>query len=115
MTIKNFTVGQTVFILNLHTGRNTEPTINESTVTKIGRKYVTLSNGSQYYENEHCNDALTESKDWGERTYLFNTQSAANDYIEKTKLELWLIKLSHTEIKNKYTLEQLRQVKTILD
>lgn len=53
MTIKDFTVGQTVFLLNENKGRTRGPVITERTVAKIGRKYVTL-NGVWEEKFEDC-------------------------------------------------------------
>lgn len=112
MDIKDFDVGQTVFVVNLHEGRNMIPSICENTVAKVGRKYVTLTSGSKYASCE-CEFGLYEECDWGDRRYLCPSETDAKMLIEKRELGLWLnnLKIFKNE---KYSLEQLRQVKEIL-
>lgn len=60
--------GQAAYILNMYKGRNTEPTVTETSVTIIGRKYVTVSNGNRYETDNNNPYGLIESVDWGDRT-----------------------------------------------
>lgn len=113
MNIKEFVVGETVYILTLNTGRNIEPTTRESKVKSVGRKYVTIENDSRYEECTYLTNCLVEDKEWGERDYIFKTKLNAEEYIEKMNLETWLNNVSR-RIRKNFTLEQLRKVKEIL-
>lgn len=111
MNIKDFREGQTVCILDMHTGRNTEPTIREATVASVGRKYVTLDNGKRY-ESSGDEYSLTENTGCGERTYLCPDMECSQMYIERDELRMWLCNLSCGS--REYTLGQLKKVKEIL-
>lgn len=113
MNIKEFMVGETIYILTLNKGRNVEPTTRESKVKSVGRKYVTTQNDSRYQECEYLTNGLVEDKEWGERDYIFKTKLDAEEYIEKLNLETWLNNVTR-RIRNNFTLEQLRKVKEIL-
>ena len=112
MNIKDFQKGQTVYILDMHKGRNTEPTIYKAVVDSVGRKYVTTGRGGKY---EASNDeySLTEHTGCGSRTYLCPSMEYAQLYIEREELKMWLYNMPH--LNRKYTLDQLRKVKEILD
>lgn len=115
ITIKEFKKGDKVYILTPYRVRNTKPTINEGEVASVGRIYVTIGNGPyshKYMNNE--SEFLYEKIDYGESRLLFKTYKDAEDYIEKTELALWLGCISVTRAE-KYSLEQLRKVKEILD
>lgn len=114
MTIKDFEKGQTAYILNMHKGRNTEPTIMETMVAAIGRKYVTVSNGNRYETDNDNPYGLIEVIDWGDRTILCPSRTDAEMYIERDKLQMWLCSASNFG-RDKYSLEQLRKVKAILE
>jgi len=113
VTVKEFDIGQRVFILNMHEGSNTEPEIREENVLSVGRKYVTVDNGNRYASEEWFHFGLVESIDYGERSFLCSTKAEANNYIEFIKLQIWISSLTRYKVKN-YTLEQLRKVKVIL-
>lgn len=113
MTIKGFEKGQVAYILNMHKGYNRAPTITETSVTAIGRKYVTVSNGNRYETDNGNPYGLEEVIDLGNRTILCPSKTDAEMYIEWKQLEIWLSKISPAY--KTYTLEQLRQVKAILE
>lgn len=115
MTIKDFEVGQTAYILHMFTGRNHKPVIIETAVEKIGRKYVTVQHGKKYEEDSSDNPyGLIETSDWGDRTFLCPSRTDAEMYVERHQLRIWLYSIGGYG-RAQYTLEQLRQVKTILE
>lgn len=72
MTIKDFEVGQTVCILSYKRYGNSEPSYKDTTVSKVGRKYVTTTYGdSQFEAHPNIDYALMEHIDWGHPSYLF--------------------------------------------
>lgn len=113
MTVKDFDVGQKVFIINMYEGRNCEPEIREAKVKAVGRKYVTIDNDSRYAQEDRFCFGLVQSIDCGEITYLCPSRTDANNYIEQSKLSKWISNISWIKSRN-YTLEQLRKVKEIL-
>lgn len=114
MTIKDFKVGQKAYILCMYTGRNKEPEITETVVEKVGRKYVTVQYGRKYEEDLNNPYGLIESSDYGERTYLCPSRRNAEMYVERDRLQMWLHSVGNHG-RSKYTLEQLRKVKVILE
>lgn len=113
MTVKEFDVGQTVFILNMHEGRNREPEIREATVKTVGRKYVTIGNEDRYESEESIPFGLIQNIDYGDKRLLFPSRTDVNNYIEQSKLAKWISSISWTKSR-KFDLEQLRKVKEIL-
>lgn len=113
MKIKDFEPGQTAYILRMHVGRNQDPEIIETSVEKVGRKYVTVRYGSRYEEDIDNPYGLIESADFGERSFLCPSRTDAEMYIERHKLQIWLWNIGNRH--GKYTLEQLRRVKEILE
>ena len=118
MNTNNFKIGQKAFLMQRGQNFKTETQLKEVYVVYVDRKYVDIS----YIPNGQCavsfkrtdygtNDAcpyLEENKDWGNRSYLFKTKKAFEEYREYQTLHQWLC---HFEFKNgNYTLEQLRKI-----
>lgn len=120
MNIKDFKPGQTAFILIRKRGRETQYLVNQCKVISVGRKYVKVApKGNllypvEYYLHEKTDDHLTEKRDWGEYTFLFPTEEAINNAVERDKLRIWLRKETEGYKLYSYTLEQLRAVRDIL-
>lgn len=114
MNIKDFKIGQKVYICKMNRGYNRPPEITERTVKKIGRKYLALEGAweEKFYSADYFHEGLIESVECGDKDYLFPSRVAAEEYIEKENLERWLSCLSAY---GKYSLEQLREVKKILE
>lgn len=93
VTIKDFTKGNTVYILTRNFGRNTKPVITETTVKSVGKKYVTISAWDRKFKNSDS-EYLYEAVTYGESDLLFKTEQEAKDYIEKKRLSFmaWLFK-----------------------
>ena len=89
----------------------------------VGRKYVTAFDlgyhfGKKVFRsgNSITDECLYEKDNWETIDRLFLTKEAANNCIEKDELLAWLIyTLNRNNNNNKYTLEQLRAVKAILE
>lgn len=113
MTIKDFTVGQKVYVLQENRGRTAEPIFTERTVAKIGRKYVTLI-GMWEEKFEDCgNEYLIEHTDF-ERRYLFPDRNAAEAFLKKEQLIRWFSSLNDRKLKA-CSLEQLQKAKELLE
>lgn len=113
MTIKDFRVGEPAFIVNMNLGRKDAPSITEIVVASVGRVYVTTGSGRRFMEDTR-DECLKEKVSFGSSDLLFNSKIAAEEYIEKEGLELWLGCISVDGAK-RYTLQQLRTVKNILE
>lgn len=112
ITQKDFTVGQTVFLLNENKGRTGGPIITERTVAKIGRKYVTL-NGLWEEKFEDCgSEYLIKHTDF-ERRHLFPDRNALEAFLERKQLVRWFATLNDIILKE-CTLEQLQKAKKLL-
>lgn len=116
MKLKDFQVGQTVYLIE----RRPKPkdVIREYQVVTVGRKYLKVQSGYndrqfEIYDNE--TPYLIEHKDFGDRLLLFSNEKAAQEHIEGNQLRSWLLKAAEVTKVNKYTVEQLRAVKEILE
>lgn len=122
MTIKDFEVGKEVYALIEERGRTTHHTIRRYRVASVGRKYVRValehypSSQIEFYKPEGSSgEYLVENKDWGNRMKLFLTEQAVNDDIELSMLKGWIRKAVEHYRLDLYTLEQLREVRRILE
>ena len=114
MEIKDFTKGQTAYVLNMYRGRNRDPEIAETVVEAVGRKYVTAKYGIRYCKHEKSPFGLVEDTNrtgTGNRL-LCLTREDAEKHVEWMELTRWLDTGAGSG--GQYTLEQLRQVKKIL-
>lgn len=118
MTVKCFKPGGTAFTLG--DGRNrphmSDPVAVE--VVKVGRKYVTVMlNGWEVRFCESCDGEtyFTEDKEYGVHRLLFPTCELAVRYREREELKSWLSEETGWLKVDRYSLEQLRQVKQILE
>lgn len=117
MTIKEFHVGQTVFLMGERRGLKTQYTTTQATVAKVGRKYVTINDawGRQFGETSDHRPYLREHKDNGTPLMLFHSQEAVDTYIEHEELKKWVREAADWSKIDRYSLEQLREVKRILE
>lgn len=120
MTIKNFTVGQTAYILQNDLRQGKHSTVIEAEVVKVGRKYVTVSRKDYRWEmrfSARWSDKpyLVEDTDMGSPNYLFPSRTAVDEYEERQELQDYICtEISWSKIE-RYTLEQLRNIKKILE
>lgn len=122
MDIKEFHVGQIAYMESTDirggSSHNPDP-LREVTVTKIGRKYVTVSWGAWreiQFEPTHTTDRfLTEKTEYGYGHRLYVSKDAYEETMELKQLRIWFRKASSYGNERQYTLDQLRAVKQILD
>lgn len=117
ITIKDFKKEKTAYIVNMNLGRKEEPSITETVVASVGRTYVTTGIDTvqrRFMNNHNESEYLVEKVSFGDSDLLFASRTAAEEHIEKYFLGLWLGCISTTKA-NKFTLQQLRDVKKILD
>lgn len=121
VSVKDFKPGQTAYILTRKRGRTQEHFVSQCIVVSVGRKYVKTvkqesSNITSDFYNLRGNDDYLSEVDYcntGRR--LFPTQQAAIEDIEKDMLKDWISKATQHSSMEKYTVQQLREVKEILE
>lgn len=122
MTIKDFKVGQTVYILSAAFA-NEKNSVETATVVKVGWKYVTVKDGggneirfSEYTaEASYVAPYLLEDRQYAIKRLLFPTAEAVDEYNELSDLQRWFRDAASWTKSNLYTLTQLQAVKMILD
>lgn len=115
MTIKDFKVGELAYVLTENIGRDKDFSLDTATIKAIGRKYVTLHNTARYEKNDaYTPYALIENKSCGERTLLFLTEEDAKKYVEKKKIESWMMRNAN-QMWRRLSLSQLSQIYEIMN
>jgi len=117
MTIKEFVVGQTVYIMGDGRSWCPEHVITTAEVVKVGSKYVTISGswGSRFKEVSTRKQYLVEHTEYGPPRRLFPSREAVDNYIEREGLKEWLRAATGWDKIDRYTMSQLRAVKQILE
>lgn len=117
MTIKDFTVGQTAYILGLDNwGRR----LSDAEVIKVGRKYVTVVPKGMCWEMRFSHKwegepYLVEDTDCGSPRMLFLSMAALDEYVETQEIRRYICKAIDWSKIRRYSLEQLRDIKKILE
>jgi hypothetical protein len=119
MTIKDFKVGQTAYLLRRYRSMGEyKQEIREVEVTKIGRKFLCVNARwlGRFYESG------TEKAEYGLvpesracEGMLFPSKESLELFFERKKLEKWWINTTRYNYGTQYTLDQLRAVKAILE
>ena len=117
MTIKDFKVGQTVFVMGDGSVQRDRFRTAAGEVGKIGRKYVTISGswGMQFKETGSSRPYLVEHTEYGAPKFLFPSKEAVDEYCEREELKTWVRTATGWEKIDRYTLHQLRAVRDILE
>lgn len=117
MEIRDFSKGQTVFVLGERVRTRGELSTRRSWVEKVGRKYVTIGGlwGGRFKETSESIPYLVEQTEYGSPRFLFPSEQAFNEYKEREELKEWVRKTAGWDKINRYTLDQLRAVKKILE
>lgn len=113
MKLTDFRPGQTVIVLNKMFGR---PYAEERKVEKVGRKYVTLAGrwNERFYVLRESDDFLLQAEDMGEKSLLFPTETAYDEYCERKELDREISKLVGLGGSG-LSLTKLRKIKKIID
>lgn len=123
MSIKDFKVGQTVYVEligNASRGKTPEECIEEWKITSVGRKYIKANKTDNFwqevvFEQRERDGRFAEKTNYSPDYALYLTRREIEEKHEKTRL--------YREIENvfcgynhkKLTLEQLRRIKGILE
>ena len=121
VSVKDFKPGQIAYILTRKRGRTQEHFVSQCVVVSVGRKYVKTGKQesdrftSDFYNVRGDDDYLSETNYYNTGRRLFPTQQAAIEDIEKDMLKDWISKATQHSSMEKYTVQQLREVKEILE
>lgn len=115
VTIKDFQIGEVAYRLLRNEGTTREPVIRKERISSIGRTYVTTMYGGNTYRYQSWNrEYLLEKVDYGEKALLFRTREELDEYVKKCEIAKWLGRMD-ISMAEKYSYEQLRRVKEILE
>lgn len=121
MNIKDFKVGQTAYLMNFHDRQLNEntTTIDEVSVVSVGKKYVKAKYQNNceksFYQRDENDDYLVEKVMCGNENYLFLSLTAADEYKERKELSRWISNKTQYMRGTQYSIEQLREIKRILE
>lgn len=121
MEIKDFTVGQKVWIKltgNASRGKSGNDLIQEWEVVSVGRKYVTAKCGWREYKFEVCdynNSCLKQVTNYTADYHLYMSKEDIEKELEKSRLFLEVSDcFRNFGSERNFTLEQLREIKAII-
>ena len=109
MTIKDFKVGQTAFVMGDGSAQRDRFRTVAAEVVKIGNWAM------RFKETHESRPYLVEHTEYGAPRILFPSREAVDDYIEREELKTWVRTAAGWEKIDRYTLAQLRAVKKILE
>lgn len=118
MEIKAFQPGQTVYIMGTDRRDRGDQAVRKAEVAKVGRKYVTISGrrGERFRETVgRSKPYLIEEMEYGSPRLLFPSEAAVREYKEREELKEWVRRATDWDKVDRYTIEQLRAVKQILE
>lgn len=107
MKEKKFTVGQEVWVMG---GSKYDTELKKRAVTKVGRKYVTLSSGKKYDVESH-----QEVRESGENGYLYLSEQEYEDEQELAKNKTEIASYLSFFTAKAMTVEQSRAILAILE
>lgn len=112
LKLTDFKVGEKAYILYLHRGYDRAPEIFETTVKKVGKRYVTVTNMERRFKRHGDIEGLLEHNDFGELGYLFSTREAAET--EKKRDVLIHNIRTYMNYLHKCSYDELRTIMNIL-
>ncbi len=119
MTIKDFALGQIAYIMGDYRTQQKRFNTQEAKVAKIGRKYVTIKAlggwDMQFESTAESRPYLVEHTEIGAPRLLFPSKEAVDEYREREELKTWVRTAAGWDKIDRYTLDQLRAVKMILE
>ena len=113
MKLTDFRPGQTVTVLNKMFGK---PYVEERKVEKVGRKYVTLAGrwNERFCIMRESDDFLLQAEDIGEKSLLFPSETAYDEYYERKELDKEISRVFGLGGSG-LPLRKLRKIKAIID
>lgn len=113
LQLSDFKVGQTVII----SGDRRYPDGNKVTVSKVGRKYVTVKNnwGERQFYADGREDYLVEKITYGSPAALYPSEEAFQNATERARLREKMRRTFDWSSRTKLTLEQLKRIDAIIE
>lgn len=85
-SIKDFKVGEKAYVVYANIGYNNPPRMKEVIITKVGRKYVTVNIGREYYYDDGSN-VFRPKENYGNSTLLYSSKISAKEEIVRLSLK----------------------------
>lgn len=85
-SIKDFKVGEKAYVVYANIGYNNPPRMKEVIITKVGRKYVTVNIGREYYYDDGSN-VFRPKENYGNLTLLYSSKISAEEEIARLSLK----------------------------
>lgn len=118
MKIAEFKVGQEAYTFHGPLYKKEKHRIETVRVSKIGKKYVTATYGRIEMKFESTSESrkyLVENTEYGDRRLLFQSMEGVKEHLERERLKTWLREATGWDKIDNYTIEQLRDVKKVLN
>ena len=84
-SIKDFNVGEKAYVVYSNIGYRQPPRMEEVTITKVGRKYITANNCEYYYDD--CQNQFIPKENYGISTLLYSSKNSAEEEIKRLQLK----------------------------
>lgn len=84
-SIKDFNVGEKAYVVYSNIGYRQPPRMEEVTITKVGRKYITANNCEYYYDD--CQNKFIPKENYGISTLLYSSKNSAGEEIKRLQLK----------------------------
>lgn len=84
-SIKDFNVGEKAYVVYSNIGYRQPPRMEEVTITKVGRKYITANNCEYYYDD--CQNKFIPKENYGISTLLYSSKNSAEEEIKRLQLK----------------------------
>lgn len=85
-SIKDFKVGEKAYVVYANIGYNNPSRMKEVIITKVGRKYVAVNIGREYYYDDGSN-VFRPKKNYGNSTLLYSSKISAEEEIARLSLK----------------------------
>lgn len=85
-SIKDFNVGEKAYVVYSNIGYRQPPRMEEVTITKVGRKYITVNIGREYYYDDGSN-VFRPKENYGNLTLLYSSKISAEEEIARLSLK----------------------------
>lgn len=84
-SIKDFNVSEKAYVVYSNIGYRQPPRMEEVTITKVGRKYITANNCEYYYDD--CQNKFIPKENYGISTLLYSSKNSAEEEIKRLQLK----------------------------
>lgn len=84
-SIKDFNVGEKAYVVYSNIGYRQPPRMEEVTITKVGRKYITANNCEYYYDD--CQNKFIPKENYATNILLYSSKILAEEEITRLLLK----------------------------